>query len=157
MKIDNKISHFLTGPYIFFGFLFIPLLLMGLLEHHPIMAGVSSLAIAYLFATYSGVEIDTETKKFRNYNKQFGLFKTGRWRSLDDYIGVTLVPIRKVYRMYSRSNRSNTSHKTEYRIYLVNQAKRPAIPIKKCKTQDEGYKCLDEFAIWLHKPVYSPK
>jgi len=155
MKIDNKISHFLTGPYIFFGFLFIPGLLHGLLNHQPVLASVA--AMAYLFATYSGVEIDTEKKKFRGYNKQFGLLKTGRWRSLDEYIGVTLVPMRKVYRMYSRSNRSNTSEKTEYRIYLVNRAKRPAIPIKKCKTQDEGYKCLDEFAIWLHKPVYSPK
>ena len=95
MKIDNKISHFLTGPYIFFGFLFIPGLLHGLLNHQPVLAGISVAAMAYLFATYSGVEIDTEKKKFRGYNKQFGLLKTGRWRSLDEYIGVTLVPMRK--------------------------------------------------------------
>jgi len=147
----------LTGPYIFFGFMFVPGVVLGIQNHLPIITVVSVIAMIYLFSTYSGVEIDTGQNKFRNYNKQFGLFKTGKWHSLDEYIGVTLVPLRKVYTMYSRSNRSNTSHKTEYRIYLVNRAKRPAIPIKKCKTQDDGYKCLDEFAIWLHKPVYSPK
>jgi hypothetical protein len=63
--------------------------------------------------------------------------------------------MKKVQRMYSRSNRSNTSSKNEYRVYLVNARKAPAVSIKKCKTPEEGQRCLDELAIWLKLPVYS--
>jgi hypothetical protein len=57
--------------------------------------------------------------------------------------------------MYSRSNRVNVSQKLEYRIYLVNKAKRPAVEIKSCKTPELGQQSLDEFSIWLKMPVFS--
>ena len=157
MKIDNKISPFLTGPYLFFAFLFFPGLIFGLFDGKPLLAAISFVAIWYLLGTFEGIEIDTGSQKFRKYNKQFGLFKTGRWRSLDEYIGVTLVPMRSVQRMYSRSNRVNESTKNEFRVYLVNKARKPAVPIKRCKTMEEGQRCLDEFAIWLKMPVFSPR
>lgn len=157
MKIDNKISPFLTGPYIIFGLTFIPVFFFTITNQIPVGAVITFLTIWYLFATYSGVEINTGERKFRDYNKHFGLFKTGRWRSLDQYIGLTLVPMKITYRMYSRSNRINDSGKIEYRIYLVNRAKKPAIPIKKCKNEEEGHRRLDELSIWLKLPVYSPR
>jgi len=157
MKIDNKISPFLTGPYIFFGIIFIPGIIWGIWGSHWFRFGISLSAACYLFFTYSGVEIDTNNRKFRAYNRHFGLFRTGRWRALDDYIGLTLVPMKTVYKMFSRSNRVNSSEKDEYRIYLVNKAKKPAIEIKKCKTPEKGQDSLDELAIWLHFPVFSVK
>jgi len=157
MKINNKISPFLTGPYIFFGILFIPGIFMGLWESQWLIFGISLTIAWYLFGTFSGVEIDTETRKFKTYNQHFGIFRTGRWRSLDNYIGLTLVPMKSVYTMYSRSNRVNTSGKEEFRVYLVNKAKKPAIEIKKCKTREKGQNGLDELSIWLHLPVFSVK
>lgn len=105
MKINNKITPFLTGPYLFFGFIFVVSTLMGLYNRNWYFALISLIIAIYLFTTFSGVEIDTERKKFRAYNKHFGLFKTGRWRTLKDYLGVTLVPMKSVTTMYSRSNR----------------------------------------------------
>ena len=157
MKIDNKTSRFLSGPYIFFGLIFIPLFFIGFDEKKWALVVFSLIAIWYLFGTFSGVSIDTEARKFKTYNQHFGLFKTGYWRSFDNYRGVTLVPMKRVYTMHSRSNRTNSSEKKEYHIYLVNHAKKPAVLLKSCKTPQEGQKSLDEYAIWLHLPVYSVK
>lgn len=157
MKIDNKITSFLTGPYIFFGLAFIPVLFFSITNHQPIGTGLAAVILWYLFGTYSGMEIDSDKRLFKVYNKHFGLLKSGHWRSLDNYIGLTLVPMKSVYRMYSRSNRTNTSEKQEFRIYLVNQAKKPAVEIKRCKTLDAGLQSIDEFSIWLKLPVYSVK
>ncbi len=157
MKINNKISPFLTGPYIYFGVLFIVGGVLGLVNKQWGFSSFNILVAAYLFATFSGVEIDTQTREFRAYNKHFGLFKTGRWRSIDNYVGLTLIPMKNVIKMYSRSNRVNTSEKQEYRVYLVNKAKKPAIEIKKCKSPETGQNSLDELAIWLHLPVFSVK
>lgn len=157
MKIDNKISRFLTGPYIFFGLIFVPLFLIGIIEKQWLLAGFGALILAYLFGSFSGVIVDIDTRKFKSYNQHFGLFKTGQWRSFDDYIGLTLVPIKRVYTMHSRSNRTNSSEKKEYHVYLVNKSKKPSVLIKACETPAEGQNSLDEFAIWLHLPVYSVK
>ncbi len=130
---------------------------MGIWASQWFLFGISLAVAWYMLGTYSGVEIDTETRKFRAYNQHFGLFKTGRWQSLDDYLGLTLVPMKNVITMYSRSNRVNRSEKQEYRVYLVNKAKKPAIEIKKCKSPETGQDSLDELAIWLHLPVFSVK
>lgn len=157
MMINNKITYFLTGPYIFFGLIFIAGVIMGILHSDWIMTGVCATISWYLLGTFSGVEINTETRNFKIYNRHFGVFKTGHWRSLSEFVGLTLVPMKKTYQVYSRSNRSNVSEKQEYRIYLVNHARKPAIEIKRCHSEEKGQNSLDELAIWLHLPVYSVK
>lgn len=157
MRIDNKITPFLSGPYIFFGVSFIPGIFLGIQHSNWTITIISSLAVWYLFATNSGIEIDSEKRIFKAYNKHFGLLKSGKWSSLDSYIGLTLVPMKNVTRMYSRSNRTTTSEKQEFRIYLVNRAKKPEVEIKRCSSLDEGLQSIDEFSIWLKLPVYSVK
>jgi len=87
----------------------------------------------------------------------FGIFKTGKWESLEKYIGLTLIPMKRVYAIYSRSNRRNESVEKEYRIYLVNKAKKPILPLKRCKSFEKAQNSIDEFSIWLKMPVYSIK
>lgn len=157
MRINNKITPFLTGPYIFFGLTFIPLIYFSVINHKHLGAVIPITVLWYLFGTFSGVEIDADKRMFRPYNKHFGLVKTGSWYSLDNFIGLTLVPMKSVYRMYSRSNRENDSEKQEFRIYLVNSARKPAVEIKRCKTLESGLQSIDEFSIWLKLPVYSVK
>ena len=87
----------------------------------------------------------------------FGLFKRGKWESLEKYRGLTLVPMQKVYSTYSRSNRKNSSTKSDFRVYLVNKAKKPAFPLKSCKSMEAAQNGMDEFSIWLKMPVFSVK
>ena len=109
----------------------------------------------FLLLSFSGVQIDIKKRKIKSYNSFFGFIKTGKWKPIDKYMGVTLVRMRKVYNLYSRSNRINSSKIKEFRIYFVDRAKKPAVAIKICKTNEDAQNSLDEFAIWLKLPVYS--
>ena len=122
------------------------------------MAGiVISIIGSFLLFSYSGVEIDTEKKKIKQYNKLFGFIKTGKWESVEKYVGVTLVRLKETQNVFSRSNRQTSIHKIVYKIYLVNQTKKPQLAIKKCSNRNSAQDSLDEFAIWLKLPVYSIK
>ena len=155
MLVSNKISRTLEGPYRIIGYYFI-IGAVAALYYQGWIAFILHATIGwFLLGSYSGVDINTDKQQFRSFNMWFGLFKTGKWKPVAKYIGLTLVSMNKVYSLYSRSNRSTTSRKKEFRIYFVNQKKRPAIAVKKCKTNDEAQKCMDELAIWLHLPVYS--
>jgi len=157
MNIDNKIQQTFNGPLIFMGITFVGtalILVFGRLWY----LGVLSFVIAcFLLFTFSGIEIDTEKRMIKPYYMLFGLLRNGKWQSLEKYIGLTLVPMRKVYSVFSRSNRRNNSEMDDYRVYLVNRSKKPALPLKSCKTREAAQNSMDEFSIWLKMPVYSVK
>jgi len=157
MNIDNKIQQTFNGPLIFMEITFVGtalILVFGRLWY----LGVLSFVIAcFLLFTFSGIEIDTEKRMIKPYYMLFGLFRNGKWQSLEKYIGLTLVPMRKVYSVFSRSNRRNNSEMDDYRVYLVNRSKKPALPLKSCKTREAAQNSMDEFSIWLKMPVYSVK
>lgn len=155
MLVSNKISRTLEGPYRFIGFYFVVAAAMALFNQAWIVFGIHAVLGWFLLGSYSGVDIDTDKQQFRSFNMWFGVFKTGQWKSAHNFVGLTLVSMNKVYSLYSRSNRSTTSRKKEFCVYFVNQKKRPSIAVKKCKTNDEAQKCMDELAIWLHLPVFS--
>lgn len=157
MLVNNKISRTLEGPYRFIGYYFVIGATVALLNQAWIVFGIHAVFGWFLLGSYSGIEIDTEKQQFRSFNMWFGIIKTGKWKPVRKYIGLTLISMNKVYSLYSRSNRSTSSRKMEYRVYFVNEKKRPAIAVKRCKTNDEAQKCMDELAIWLHLPVYSTK
>jgi hypothetical protein len=157
MKIDNKIQQTFNGPLIFMGITF-AVMAIALVFNHLWYLGILSFIIAcFLLFTFSGMEIDVERRMIKPYYMLFGLFKNGKWQSLEKYVGLTLVPMRKVYSVFSRSNRQNDSEMDDFRVYLVNRLKKPALPLKSCKTREAAQNSMDEFSIWLKMPVYSVK
>lgn len=157
MIINNKISRTLYGPFLFFGYTFVVISCYAFYLQQWFQATIMGIIAWFLLGSYSGIEINTATQQFREYNMWFGIFKTGKWQQVNQYIGLTLIPMHKVYRIYSRSNRSSSSAKTEYQIYFISRNKRPAIPVMKCKNREEAQNRMDELALWLHLPVFSPK
>ncbi|HYQ56554.1 MAG TPA: hypothetical protein VEP89_04330 [Draconibacterium sp.] len=157
MLVTNKISRTLEGPYRIIGFYFVIVAVMSLYEQAWIIFSIHTILGWFLISSYSGVDIDTDKQQFRNFNMWFGVLKTGKWKPIGRFIGLTLVPTHTTYRLYSRSNRQSVSRKLNYSIYFVNNNKRPAISIKICKKKEEAQKSMDELAIWLHLPVFSVK
>ncbi len=155
MIIDNKLDKTLNGPSIFLGITFMIIGIILLVVENWILGTLGIIIALFLLFSYSGINIDTKKRAIRPYNKFFGIIKTGKWESLEKYIGLTLVPMNKIYSVYSRSNRKSLSVEKEYRIYLVNKAKKPTLPLKKCRTMEKAQNCMDEFSIWLKMPVYS--
>ena len=157
MNIDNKIQQTFNGPLIFIGITFILTAITLVLSRLWYLGALSFIVACFLLFTFSGMEIDTERRMIKPYYMLFGLFKKGKWQSLEKYIGLTLVPMRRVYSVFSRSNKKNDSESDDYRVYLVNRSKKPALPLKSCKTRDAAQNSMDEFSIWLKMPVYSVK
>ena len=157
MIIDNKIQQTFNGPLIFMGITFMAIAVILVIGSNWILGILSFIIAAFLLFTFSGMEIDTERRMIKPYYMLFGLFKNGKWQSLEKYIGLTLVPMRKVYSVFSRSNRISNSEMDDYRVYLVNRSKKPALPLKSCKTQEAAQNSMDEFSIWLKMPVFSVK
>lgn len=157
MNINNKLEYILEGPKAFVAYLFILTAIIIIFMGHVIAGVLISLFIVFLLTSYSGVEIDTANHRIKQYNKFFGIIKTGKWKTLNSFIGLTLVPMRKINTIASRANLTNTTVKKDYRIYLVNKAKKPAFAIKICQDREQAQNSIDEFSIWLKFPVYSVK
>jgi hypothetical protein len=157
VKINNKLDPVITGPMKLTGFIFLFSAVFAFYQGALGLGVFLAVVILFFIFTFSGVEIDTATRQFKQYNQYFGLFKVGKWKSLDAYAGVTLVPIRKVSTIASRANLTTSTVQNDYRIYLVSKAKKPAVAIKICKSKELGQNSLDEFSIWLKMPVFSVK
>lgn len=155
MIIDNKIEKTFSGPLVIMGITFMVIAVMLVFNQKWIFGTLSFIVSSFILFTFSGIEIDTVKRRIKPYYMVFGLFKRGKWESLERYLGLTLVPMQKVYTTYSRSNRKNSTVKSDFRIYLVNKAKKPAFPLKSCKSREAAQNSMDEFSIWLKMPVYS--
>lgn len=157
MIIDNKLDKTLSGPSVLMGFTFLILGIVLLVVKNWWLGAIGIVLAFFLLLSYSGINIDTTGRRIKPYFKAFGIFKTGKWESLKNYIGLILVPINLIYPVYSRSNRRTVSISSEFRVYLVNKAGKPSIPIKKCRTRQKAQRSIDEFSIWLKLPVYTIK
>ncbi len=155
MITDNKISRTFSGPSIFLGITFLIPGVMFIAVGQWLPGAISLIIASFILLTFSGVEIDTEKREIKKYNKIFGFIKAGHWEPAEKYKGVTLVRMKEVQTLYSRSNRQTPASKKSFQIYLVNQAKKPEVAIKKCKTFETAQDSLDEFSIWLKLPVFS--
>ena len=153
MIITNKLDRSFGKSTFFPGIIF---LVSGSLLIFLIWPAIMALAGAFILFTHDGVQLDTEKREVRPYQSLFGIFKTGKWIPLDRFIGLTLVPVKRVSKIMSMSNRSTSIEENDFRIFLVNPHRKPDFPIKKCKTADDAQDRLDELSLWLKMPVYSP-
>jgi hypothetical protein len=157
LKVDNKIERAFGRTAVFAGMIFLITGIFMLFAGAYIIGAITVLIAVFVVFTDAGVELDTEKHTMRMYNNWFGFVRIGKWKSLHEYIGVTLVPISRWESMASWSNRITSTKTTDYRIFLVNEARKPAVAIKKCKTRETAQNSLDEFSLWLKIPVYSVK
>lgn len=157
MIIDNKIQKTFSGPLVFLGLTFLTIAVVFVLNYKWILGPLSFILAGFFLFTYSGITIDTEKRMIKPYYMLFGFVKRGKWESLENYAGLTLIPMKKVYTLYSRSNRVSETEKKDFRVFLVTKSKKPAFAIKVCKTREDAQNSMDEFAIWLKMPVYSKK
>ncbi|MBN1819901.1 MAG: hypothetical protein JXR31_07690 [Prolixibacteraceae bacterium] len=154
MTINYKLDKSFGKAFSIQGLILIAFGFIGITSIWPVLFIILG---TLLFFSYSGVEINTETHKLRFYHKLFGIFKTGKWDSINKYHGLTIVPYKKFSRIFSRSNRSVTIEESDFRIFLVNKNNKPEFPIKKCKSVDDAQDRIDELSLWLKLPVFTIK
>ncbi len=157
MIINNKIDRLLTGPKIFVAIIFLLTGVAITFTGNIVFGATIVILIVFFMSAYSGVKVDTTNHRIKQYNSFFGCIKTGEWKNIDAFIGLTLVPMKHVNTIASRANLTNSTIEKDYRIFLVNKAKKPAFAIKVCKNKEMAQNSIDEFSIWLKLPVFSIK
>jgi hypothetical protein len=58
----------------------------------------------FMVCTYNGTILDTDKMRVRSYTSLFGIFKTGKWISINEFTKFSIVKATKRYTTYSRAN-----------------------------------------------------
>lgn len=154
MIIDNKLNSFLGR---FSKVPAVLILIAGCLGIKHIWPVIFILLGLFILFTISGTQIDTEKKQLYLYNKLFGIFRVGERKSLEDYKGLLIVPVRRYNRLFFTQSIITTIEDNWFGIYLIDKNNKPVIPLKRCKTLDDAHRRVDEFSLWLKMLVFTIK
>jgi hypothetical protein len=150
MTIRNRIEY-VFGPYLTFtGIIFI---VFGLIFIRQISGIILIVFGAFLALTTNGVLIEPDKNLIKSYSRIFGVVTIGRWQKLSDFSGITIIPFKKTYTVYSRSNRQNTTERRDFRIFLLDRQMKHTFAVKKCDSMAVAQTEIDRLALLLHLPV----
>jgi len=117
MIIKNKLDK-LFGPSASFSGLFILIIGIGIVIFQSFVGLILVAIGAFTAFSSTSAYIDLENKKVRFTNNLFGLIPIGKWLTINPEMKLTLKKVNRVYRAYSRSNRSTSINKKDIRLLL---------------------------------------
>lgn len=118
MVTDHKIDKLLGATGIFAGY---SLMIFGVIGTYFNLTGLT-LVVAGMFMafTYDGTCVDFSARRIKNYTCLFGLFKVGKWHSVNDFHKFTIYKSNRSYTTYSRANIPLTLNEKDIRLALLN-------------------------------------
>lgn len=99
---------------------------------------------AFIGFTNSSTTIDTKNKKVRFSNNIFGIIKIGRWINIDKDMQVGKKRENKIYRTYSRSNRTLDLKVNNIIMYLYDKKAHPIFPIMRIQRDENPQEKIDK-------------
>ncbi|MFO7370966.1 MAG: hypothetical protein R6X09_11925 [Bacteroidales bacterium] len=93
---------------------------------------------AFVGFTSTGTLIDFEKKRLRFSNNIFGIFPIGQWIYIQSDMKIGIKKSNKVWRAYSRSNRTLDIANNDYRLILYDSNGREIISIQKSDNIDSA-------------------
>ncbi len=151
MLITNRLDKTFGPQMAFSGWIFIVFGVFFIIDWMGILLVLIGIVLA---TTVDGVAIDTKKRRIRRFSGPFGFPGYGRWENLDDYEGLTVVPWKRNFTTWSRSNRQNSYAVEDFRIFVVGQDRKPAFAVKKCITKEQATTEMDKLAESLHWAVW---
>lgn len=119
----------------------------GLIASYFALAGLILVLLgAFIAFTNSSTTIDTKDKKVRFSNNIFGIIKIGKWIDLDKNMQVGIKRDNKVYRTYSRSNRTLDLKVNNIILYLFDNQGNPILPIMKIQKNENPNDEMDRIS-----------
>ena len=132
MREYNKLDM-LFGPVGRFAGLF--LLAAGIVITFYSLSGLIIMLSGALFAFTSSVGIiDYGKKKIKLSNSLFGVIPIGKWINIEPAMKIGIKESKKVWRTYSRSNRTLDIPDHDFRLILYDSADKPFMPVRKTDT-----------------------
>ena len=120
MITDHKIDKLLGTTGAFAGF---SLVIFGILALYlsSILTGlILVVAGAFMAFTYDGTIIDFTSRRIKSYTCLFGLFKIGKWHSIDSFNKFTIYKSNRTSTSYSRANIPLNIKSSDIRLILIN-------------------------------------
>ncbi len=118
MVINNKIDNFFGPSGTFAGYAF---LISGAIWTYFNPAGLFFLAAGIFVAfTFDGTIIDINSRRIKSYTCLFGLFKAGKWYSIDRFNKFIIYKSKRSYTTYSRANIPLTIKNIDVRLAFLN-------------------------------------
>jgi len=90
---------------------------------------VVSFAGLTLGTAWTGVLIDVDAKKLKQYSQWYGI-KSGEWKSMEKYPYLSVLKLQVGYTVASRSNRTLDVPDTAYCVCLLTESHRKKVIIK---------------------------
>ncbi len=123
----------------------IVLFIAGLLMVYFSLLGLILIALgAFIGFTFTCSIIDIKNKKVRFLNVLFGFIPTGEWIQISDRMKLQIKKSKKVYRTYSRGNRTLDSDYSDYRIIIINSNGKQIMELAKFDSKDKAQIELNE-------------
>lgn len=91
---------------------------------------------AFVGFTSTSTMIDNDKKRIKFSNNLFGFIKTGQWIDIKPEMKLGLKKSNRVYRAYSRSNRTLDIDSKDIRLILYDSDNKQIMPIKKFDSPD---------------------
>lgn len=154
MLIDNKLDRSFGKVAFMPGILIALLGCLTIIQIWPAILIPVGLFISF---THSGAQINIKKRQVRLYQNLFGFYKSGKWKSLDLFNGLTIIPVKRYLKFWSMSNWFTSVEEPDFRIFLINRMKKPDFPIKRCCTLEDAQHRIDELSLWLKLPVFTIK
>lgn len=119
MITDYKIDKLLGPSGSFAGY---SLMIFGVIGTCYNLTGLILVVAGMLMAfTFDGAIIDYETRRIKNYTCLFGLFKVGKWHSVNNFNKFSIYKSNRSYTTYSRANVPLTLKTSDIRLVLLNE------------------------------------
>lgn len=139
-KLDKMFGPVGTSAGIF-------ILVAGLIITYFSLTGLVLVLVgAFVGFTSTGTLIDFEKKRLRFSNNIFGIFPIGQWIFIQTDMKIGIKKSNKVWRAYSRSNRTLDIANNDYRLILYDSNGREIMPIQKSDNIDSAKLNLDKLS-----------
>lgn len=136
MIADHKIDKFLGTSGTFAGY---SLMIFGIIWTYSNPAGLIFVVTGMFMAlTFDGTKIDYDSRRIKSYTCFFGLFKIGKWNSVNSFKKFSIYKSNRSYTTYSRANVPLTIKNADIRLALLNNDGSLKIIINKYSSFEEA-------------------
>ena len=118
MISDHKLDKLLGPAGVFAGY---SIIIFGLIGLYFAFTGFILVVMGMFMAfTYDGTSIDSSSRRIKNYTCLFGLFKIGKWHSINEFTKFCILKSNRTYTSYSRVYIPLTLKSSDIRLLLLN-------------------------------------
>ncbi len=139
-KLDKSFGPVGTSAGIF---LFVAGLIITYFSHSGL---ILVLIGAFVGFTSTSTLIDFANKRLKFSNNLFGIIPTGQWTYINPDMKIGIKKSNKVWRAYSKSNRTLDISNTDFRLILYDSNGKEIMPIKKTDNLDSAKSDLDKIS-----------